>query len=96
MEVCNRVGRASVRPKRHQDVLAIVLELDLFDKAIKMLVKCGVGIVGKKCWNHPEDCPENPEPVDVLSQVGPAYCVDNSEPPIRILPTSVVLFALVQ
>ena len=96
MEVCNRVGCASVRPQRHQDVLAIILELYLFDQAIKMLVKCGVGVVGKKRWNHPEDRPENPEPVDVFGQVGPAYCVDSSEPPIRILSTSVVLFALVQ
>ena len=96
MEVCNWVGSASIRPQRHQDVFAIVLELYLLDYMIKMLKKCGVGLVGKQCRDHPEDRPENPEPVDILSYVQPAYGVESSEPPVPILATSVVLLALIQ
>jgi hypothetical protein len=77
-------------------VLAIVLELYLLDNMIEMLIKCGVRLVGKQCRDHPEDRPENPEPADVLHHVGPAYGIESPEPPVPILPTSVVFFALIQ
>ena len=63
---------------------------------IEMLEKCGVLVVGKQCRDHPEDRPENPEPIDVLSHVSPAYGVKSPDPPVPTLPTYVVLFALIQ
>ena len=77
-------------------MVAIILKLYLLDYMIEMLIKSGVGLVGKQCRDHPQDRPENPEPVDVLQHVGPAYGVESPEPPVPILSTCVVLFALIQ
>ena len=76
-------------------MLSIILELYLLDYVIKMLIKCGVGLIGKQCRDHPEDRPENPEPVYVFRYVRPAYGVESSEPPVPLLSTSVILFALI-